>query len=481
MKTAFSFLSILLLLAAESSAQPQSAGKGGAQHHTASEPIKLHPQNPHYFLWRGKPTVLITSGEHYGAVLNRDFDYVKYLDTLAADGLNLTRTFSGAYCENPTAFNITSNTLAPAPGKLLCPWARSDTPGCANGGNKFDLSKWDEAYFRRLKDFVAAASKRGVVVEFTLFCPFYKDDMWNLSPMNAANNVNGLGAIARTNVYTLDRHGSLLAVQEAMVRKVVAELRDADNVMWEICNEPYFGGVTMEWQHHIAGVIVDAEKSFSAKHLITQNIANGRKKIANPHAAVSVFNFHYASPPDTVAMNFALNKPISDNETGFKGTNDAHYRMEAWEFLLAGGGLYNNLDYSFTVGHEDGTFVYPPKQPGGGNPAFRKQMKVLRDFMNSFDFVRMKPDKSFIKSPLQEGQRVSAMSEPGRQYALYFYGGNEAKLTLDLPKGDYLVEWVCELTGECEQREELKHAGGEAVLQPKKYKSEIALRIKRVE
>jgi len=34
------------------------------------KPIGLHPENPHYFLWRGKATVLITSGEHYGAVLN---------------------------------------------------------------------------------------------------------------------------------------------------------------------------------------------------------------------------------------------------------------------------------------------------------------------------------------------------------------------------------------------------------------------------
>ena len=31
----------------------------------AAEPITLHPENPHYFLFRGKPAVLITSGEHY--------------------------------------------------------------------------------------------------------------------------------------------------------------------------------------------------------------------------------------------------------------------------------------------------------------------------------------------------------------------------------------------------------------------------------
>src|SRR6266850_3030112 len=72
--------------------------------------LALHPENPHYFLLRGKPTVLITSGEHYGAVLNLDFNYVKYLDTLQADGLNLTRTFTGAYVEPSGAFNISGNT-----------------------------------------------------------------------------------------------------------------------------------------------------------------------------------------------------------------------------------------------------------------------------------------------------------------------------------------------------------------------------------
>src|SRR5438093_3416671 len=83
--------------------------------------LALHPRNPHYFLFRGKPTILITSGEHYGAVLNLDFDFVRYLDALQADGLNLTRTFSGAYVEPQGAFKIAGNTLAPAPGRFICP------------------------------------------------------------------------------------------------------------------------------------------------------------------------------------------------------------------------------------------------------------------------------------------------------------------------------------------------------------------------
>src|SRR5262249_39582550 len=162
-------------------------------------------ENPHYFLFRGKPTVLITSGEHYGAVLNLDLDFVKYLTTLAADGLNLTRTFPGAYVEPEGAFKIERNTLAPRPGRLICPWARSATAGYVNGGMRFDLTRWDAAFFHRLKDFVAQADQRGIVVELNLFTPMYEDAQWNYSPLRATNNVNGIGNVGKHDVYTLDK------------------------------------------------------------------------------------------------------------------------------------------------------------------------------------------------------------------------------------------------------------------------------------
>ena len=57
------------------------------------QPVQLHPQNPHYFLFQGTAVALITSGEHYGAVFNADFNYHRYLETLAAGGMNYTRLF----------------------------------------------------------------------------------------------------------------------------------------------------------------------------------------------------------------------------------------------------------------------------------------------------------------------------------------------------------------------------------------------------
>jgi hypothetical protein len=440
-------------------------------------PITLHPENPHYFLFRGKPTVLIGSGEHYGAVLNLDFDYVRYLDAVMVKGLNLTRTFSGVYCEPQGAFSIARNTLAPSPGKYITPWARSESPGYANGGNKFDLQKWDDAYFARLKEFVAQASMRGVVVELGLFCPFYEDAMWRLSPMNSMNNINGSGNVKRTDVYTLDRHGGLLPVHEALVRRIITELNGFDNLYYEVCNEPYFGGVTMEWQQRIIDTIVAGERNLPRQHLISLNVANGAKKIEQPPPAVSIFNFHYASPPDAVGLNYHLNRVIGDNETGFNGTGDMHYRMEGWEFILAGGALYSHLDYSFAAGHEDGRFQYPPTQPGGGNEEFRKQMKVLKDFICNFDFVRMRPDNSVIRTAPPKA-RATALAEVGRQYALYIFGGTRGDLTLSLPPGRYVAQWVNPLTGPMDRGQTLSHRGGDVVLVSPPYGQDIALRVR---
>jgi hypothetical protein len=451
----------------------------------AQDALQLHPQNPHYFLWRGQPTVLITSGEHYGAVLNLDFDYVKYLDTLEKDKLNLTRTFTGgAYYEPNGSFNIAQNTLAPAPGRFIAPWARSATPGFAGGGNKFDLNGWSDAYFQRLHDFVDQASRRGVVVELNLFCPFYEESQWKLSPFHAANNVNDLGHVSRTNVYTLDNNGGLLAPQERLVRKIVQELRDADNVYYEICNEPYFGGVTLPWQHHIAEVIADAQKDHAHRKLISQNIANKSARIDQPDPAVSIFNFHYASPPDTVTINYHLNKVIGDNETGFRGTNDAPYRMEAWDFLIAGGGLYNNLDYSFIAGHEDGTFVYPASQPGGGNPAFRKQMHILRDFMHGLNFVNMKPENGCIKGRSPASLSARALVEPGKTYAVYVRSAAPtatnsalASLEIELPRGLYRSAWVDTLEGTTLNEQVFDHSGGVRSFSTPNFIQDIALRL----
>ena len=92
------------------------------------DPVSICTENTHYFFYKGKPLVLITSDHHYGAIVDKDFDYVKYLDFLSEQGMNLTRIYPGGMFEPPDKW-IKGNPLGPMPGRQLLPWARSDQEG----------------------------------------------------------------------------------------------------------------------------------------------------------------------------------------------------------------------------------------------------------------------------------------------------------------------------------------------------------------
>lgn len=442
-------------------------------------PIALHPENQHYFIYKGQPTILVGSGEHYGAVVNLDFDYEVYLRTLHKEGLNLTRLFCGSYIEPPGAFKISGNTLAPKANRYICPWARSDQPGYAQGGNRFDLHKWDEDYFRRLHKFMARAEKEGVIVELTLFCPFYADDQWNLSPMNARNNINGVGNVPRKEAYTLEDKGHLWPIQEALIRKIVSELKPYPNLIYEICNEPYWGKISAEWQRRVSRVISSEEASSGYHHLISQNIANGTASIQNADPLVSVYNFHYAYPPTAVSINYQLQKVIGDNETGFKGHDDYIYRREGWCFILAGGALYNNLDYSFSPGYETGNFSYPDKQPGGGSQDLRRQLAYLHKFIDRFNFLHMHPDSSIVVRAPEQGITYHALVDDAGAYALYLWGGSADTIFLRLPVGHYRIQWLNPETGKYQTGHLLQTGAAPAALPVPPYEKDIALRLIR--
>ena len=118
-------------------------------------------------------------------------------------------------------------------------------------------------------------------------------------------------------------------------------------------------------------------------------------------------------------MNYHLNKAIGDNETGFNGIEDVRYRSEAWDFMVAGGALYNNLDYSFTTDNEDGTFIVAPGQPGGGGAALRGQLKLLKQVFDEIDFIHMKPLNDIIKSTFEGTTTARVLAKEGNQYLLY--------------------------------------------------------------
>ena len=71
-----------------------------------------------------------------------------------------------------------------------------------------------------------------------------------------------------------------------------------------------------------------------------------------------------------------------------------------------------------------------------------------------------------------------AMAEVGRAYAIYIKGGNQTEIVLEIPEGEYSVEWVNTKTGEIDKSEAFSHSGGDKPLVSPVYQEDIALRIK---
>jgi hypothetical protein len=449
-------------------------------------PISVDPINPHYLRFHGRAAVFVSSSEHYGAAMNAGFDYMKYLDALRDEGLNFTRVFNGSYVEPlDTAMyaGAEQNTLSPGFGFYLAPWARSGAPGYAGGGRKFDLKQWDEDYFSRLKSLAAEASRRSIAVEVTLFSAMYGTGKsnwgsWNVNPLNAENNINGVGEITWDRFNTLDNAG-LVAAQDAVVRKTVTELNGLDNVFYEVCNEPWFSGAgakqTRDWVNHVIATIQMAEAALPNKHLIAENAAEGYATIRDPNPAVSLYNFHRLTTPAALALNWALRKPIAIDQTS-DGCAVLDRRREAWSFMLSGGAGYNNLDASFTTADPTG------KATPSNCEGVRYELQTLGKFMSGLDFEHMQPDRENVRQFSRYASEIYMLDDPGRVYAMYLKGGNDSRTTtilLEAPAGRYQAEWLNPRTGETSLDAVADHPGGVMKIQTPEFSEDLALKLVR--
>jgi hypothetical protein len=427
---------------------------------SSSSPLRLLPENPHYLEWRGKPIVLVTSGEHYGSVINPDFNFERYLSTLAADGFNHTRLFLGDYVEEEADFGIADNPLMVGE-KFLAPWARSSTPGFSRGGSKFDLKRWNPAYFERLHAFLDACEARGITVETVLF---FAGAVMKNHPMAAHNNINATTPITAKQYLTLE-NGNVLGHQEAYVRKLTRELNRHGNVVINLCNEPWFdhqeypgftskaADAVRQWIGAVSEWVVDEESRLPNRHLLSVDLTNqgyelSTRELSTVFRHIGMFNVHYDANADILKRNRAVERAFAFNETGFNGLADDAYRFQGWNFLFNGGAMYGNLDFSFTVGHEDGTAT-PRFLNGtydcGGSATLRSQLAILCRFFNALPVGRMHPDNSMV---IGGPDSWLGLSDPGETYAVWFPGTGSFSVQLVIPKGTWKYEWTDILSGE---------------------------------
>src|SRR5262249_31780081 len=127
------------------------------------------------------------------------------------------------------------------------PWPRTGPGAATDGKPRFDLAAFDQAYFDRLRERVAAAGEAGIYVAAMRFAsggPHLRPPPDNVAGprFHAANNVNGIGITSIVDYQELPLDTRVQALQEAYLRKVVDTVHDLPNVLYEVANESSGGG-----------------------------------------------------------------------------------------------------------------------------------------------------------------------------------------------------------------------------------------------
>ena len=442
-------------------------GALGRTNAPVSSAIRIHPQNPKVFEFRGRPLVLLTASEHYGAVMNRPFRFETYLADAADKRMTLTRLFM-LFRELQTPINPYS-TCKPESPDYIAPFERTGPGRALDQEPKFDLDRPNPEFFDRLHRFVGLASGYGIIVEVVLLSNTYAPQVWEINPLNARNNINGLDEIAWPE-YMTRRHPKLFARQAANVRKIVEELNRYDNVIYEICNEP--GGNVAgraenpapaevnEWLAALIEVVRQAEAGLPNQHLVVGQEASSSTPSAQTSdlsfrsMAYDVVNLHplphvfyqgrdydlgdfmskqlkLRALRDLGLATYAEAKPLNQDEDNIASQyKDAEawtiHRKRAWTALMCGG-HYDYIDFSIINYCEAGT----PES----RRHIRTWLKYLSEFIHSVDLTRARPLPGLLQE--QPAHTLeSAFGIEGEDTCIYLADERELASASGLPDGD---------------------------------------------
>jgi hypothetical protein len=220
--------------------------------------------NPAYFKdASGSPIVLAGSQtwntfQDFGTDASpQALDFDAFVKFLVAHGHNFTllwRIEMPKHCGYPSTPGV-----PPDVWSTPQPWLRTGPGKATDGGLKFDLNRFDQAYFDRLRTRVQKLREAGIYAGVYLFTGEYlgmrrcADDGYAFT---GANNINGVddhysSGGRGTGSISMTAPNAITAFQDAYVEKLVDTLNDQPNVLWIVSEESSQDSVWWN-KHHIA-------------------------------------------------------------------------------------------------------------------------------------------------------------------------------------------------------------------------------------
>ena len=420
----------------------------------AQGPLKVHPRNRRYFADSSGRAIFLTGSHTWANFQERgvagqtpDFDYERYLDFMAGHGHNFMRLWRWEQAQWMQF--VPATTLIRYP-----PMAYERTgPGLAlDGKPKFDLTRFNQAYFDRLRQRVASAAQRGIYVSVMLFQGFSveqkgtrgvdpnKGNAWEGHPYHAQNNINGIDGDVNDDNEGQETHTlanpAVTRLQEAYVRKVVDTLNDLDNVLWEISNESHTGSI--EWHYHLIRFIHDYEAGQPRQHPVgmTSSPINNPELFASEADWISPQGKEYLdNPPDAEGRKVI----IVDNDHIRPWDSDPSW---VWKNLMRG-------NHFILMDHYMDFRMGSASEPDPKHDATRRAMGLARRLSERVDLATMAPRPELASTGY-------CLADAGKTYLVYQPKARGNRLKLKIEAGSYRIEWMDCASGKLKETDRLE-------------------------
>lgn len=419
---------------------------------SASGPLRVLKTNPRYFTDDSGRAIYLTGSHTWNNLMeiarphglpNPAVDFGAYLDFLKSHHHNFFRLWTWESPAEMDASGTVNYRYSPMPYQRLGPGTALD------GDAKFDLRLFNAAYFDRLRERVIAARDAGMYVSIMLFEGFSlnnkgHDDPWPGHPFNARNNINGIDGDPSHTGGGLSTHAlsipAITALQEAYLRKVIDEVNDLDNVLYEITNEDEGSTQNTAWQVHMIQFIktYEAGKPFQHPVGMTAQYPKGS------NAALFASGADWISPNDT--EGYQADPPAADGrKVIINDTDHSFYYLALQKVGLAAqrAWVWKNLTRGNQVLFMDPYLDPFPwdmndrNHPSGGTPdaywdTLRSAMGDARVYADRMKLADMTPQTALSSTHY-------CLASPGHEYLVYQPG--TGAFTVTLQAGAYHYEW----------------------------------------